>query len=352
MEWELLGIVLIGLYAFIGYLFHFPPRLPYSFHLSTRDDRLDQMRGLAMIGIVCIHIHSYFEYFHPTDRNITIWTLFLSNLSRFSVPVFIFGSSLYLKKKEGYWKNKFMSLLIPYTIASIFGYLIKYQNLSIGDFLVKYSTGQVFAPFYFVPLLVQFYFLFYILPERFKKGKNILILLGLSILLNVISNLNGFNNLFPDWYKSISILNFVFFFTLGLTVRAFPIDDHKIQKLSTYSLLFLYLCAFGILFTISNDNINLKNHHLTYPLLSILILNQLLPSESKGLFSILLNFIGKNSLFIFLIHPFVIHQMHAFDPIWFVNPFIGYLITLILNVGIPCLIAYSITYLSKILSNR
>lgn len=352
MEWELLGIVLVSLYGLIAYIFRFPTSIPYSISRENRDGRLDQMRGIAMIGIVCIHIHSYFEFFHPTDFNITTWTLFFSNLSRFSVPVFIFGSSLYLNKKDDYWRSKFKSLLLPYTIACIIGYLIKYQTYSIPDFVIRFLTGSIFAPYYFVPLLFQFYIIYYFLPERILTDSNLIILLALSIIVNLLSNFNVFNNLFPEWYAPLSVFNFLFFFFLGLFLKKFSISNSSKIRLQFESQIFLFLASIVLLFIFSLKNINLKNHHLVYPLLSILILNHILPISAENYFSKSLGFIGKNSLYIFLLHPFVIHQMHAFDPYLLFNPYIGYLLTLILNVGIPGGFAYFITYQLRTSSNR
>jgi hypothetical protein len=352
MEWELLGIVLVSLYAIVGYFFNFPISIPYSAGHSARDERLDQMRGLAMIGIVCIHIHSYFEYFHPNELNVTHWTLFISNLSRFSVPIFIFGSSLYLKKKNEYWTSKIQTLLLPYSIASVLGYFIKYQNYALLDFVVRYLTGQIFAPFYFVPLLFQFYILFYFLPEKLKVGLGLKIFVTVAFVLNILSNVNLLSSYLPEWYGPISIFNYIAFFSVGLFLKTLPTGYFSKSNFIILTLMILFLVSVVIILSYSLSSINLKNHHLVYPLLILLILNQILPSESDSKFFKCLSFIGKNSLYIFLIHPFVIHQMHAIDPFWIINPFFGYIITLIINLSIPSLIAYVITYRKEIVLNR
>lgn len=352
MEWELLGIVLVSLYGLIACFFRFPSTIPYSTARGTRDGRLDQMRGIAMIGIVCIHIHSYFAFFHPEDFAITKWTLFISNLSRFSVPVFIFGSSLYLNQKDDYWQSKFKSLLLPYTFACVLGYLIKYQSYSITDFTIRYLTGSIFAPFYFVPLLIQFYIIYFFLPKRFMTDSMLKLFLSASLIVNLLSNLNSFNNLLPDWYEPLSIFNFIFFFFLGLFLKSNSVSNSSKIQYQLESLIILFLCGIVILYIFTLQNINLKNHHLAYPLLAILILNHLLPLSAGNLIYRSLAFIGKNSLYIFLLHPFVIHYMHAIDPYFFVNPFLGFFITLALNLGIPSGVAYLITYRLQISSNR
>ncbi len=344
MDWEIFGIVLIGLYALVGISFRRRESIPYFQNEKTHDERLDQIRGIAMIGIVCIHIHSYFEFYHPGKITLNFFTLLLANLSRFSVPVFILGSSMYLKKKPGYWPTKVHSLLIPYTIASIIGYSIKYSEYSIIDFTYKFLTGQVFTPFYFVPLLFQFYLLFYFLPDRMQKGYGLLLLFGLSFVINFSSNLGFFENLLPKWYQPISIFNYLLFFALGIVIKNSKNQVTTKTNVELTSLVTLFLLAVVMLSFESWQGINLKNHHLVYPFAVFLILNLILPGEPKNFFYHSLRFLGRKSLFIFLLHPFVIHLMHIFDPLYLGPPVFAYILTLALNLAIPSLMAYLITF--------
>ncbi len=352
MEWEFLGFVLIGLTSICSYLWKIEPTLPYSFEPGKRDSRFDQMRGIAMIGIVCIHIHSYFQFFHAGEKSVITWTLLFSNLSRFSVPVFIFGSALYISKKSNYWASKFYSIILPYTIASVFGYFIKYSNYSASEFFIKLIIGDIFAPYYFVPLLLQFYLLYALLSTLLINDGVLKNILYVSIFLNIVSNLNLLNFILPEWYRSISIFNYIGFFALGLNIRN---PNRKNFPSQLFFKLILSILTFILIILIvffSYNGLDLKNHHFIYPIIIIFLLNYLLPKEPKHYSFKVLAFIGKNSLYIFLLHPFVIHFMHTFDPLTFGNPVFAYMMTLLLNIGIPSLFAYLITYLSGIVSNR
>ncbi len=322
-EWELFGIVLTGFYALQVLIFKTPFQVPNFINQNTRDTRLDQIRGFAMIGIVMIHIHSYFYFFHPKEPNVTNWTLFLSNLSRFSVPVFVFGSSLYLKIKPGYWKTKFIGLVLPYTLASIVGYLIKYKDWAFLDFTLKLITGQVFAPYYFVPLLFQFYILFFILPSFLKEGRWLTITVVLFLFLNFLSKQESFST------KHLSA--------------------NRFQVLSVSITLSISVLILG---SISFNGIEIKNHHHFYPIATVIIFHSILSNDESLIFVRLVSFIGKNSLFIFLIHPFVIHTMHSWDPYSFGGPIPGYLVTLFLNLSIPSVFALMIKTLQQRFSNR
>ncbi|MBL0953987.1 MAG: acyltransferase [Leptospira sp.] len=340
MEWELLGIILAGMLALTFYTFRIPLLFPVpNQSKNNRESRFDVLRGFAMIGIVMIHIHSYFQFFHPGDSFIIHNTLMLSNLARFSVPMFILTSAIFLKIKEGYWVSKFKHLILPYTIFSILGYWIKYNHYSLNEFLTFYALGKVFTPFYFVPLLLQFYLLFYIL-NPIMKGENWRnIILIVSFLINMISNLGFFDTYLPSEYHSISIFNYIFFFVLGIFIGKTKQSKSEINHNSKFIISVYFVLSLILILIFSHlFGTDLKNHHTIYPVLFLLCIWQYL-NDFNGSISKVLSFIGNQSLFIFLLHPFIIHFMHSIDPYSFGGPFFGYILTLLLNVGVPILIS-------------
>ncbi|TGK49673.1 acyltransferase family protein [Leptospira bouyouniensis] len=340
MEWELLGIILAGMLLLTYNCFKIPFEMPSPTDVKEkREIRFDILRGFAMIGIVMIHIHSYFQFFHPADTFIIHNTLFLSNLARFSVPIFILTSAIFLRKKEGYWISKFKHLILPYTLFSILGYLIKYKNYSLNELIEFYIFGKVFTPFYFVPLLLQFYLLFLLLNPILlqKKLKPWILLLSFSI--NVISNLGLLNQFLPEQYHSISIFNYIFFFVLGINIgstkksSSISSDKSKYINVVFFTIFIVLLILFSHLY-----GTDLKNHHTIYPIfIMIFIWNYL--NYFNSFIANLFSYIGNQSIFIFLLHPFIIHFMHSIDPYSFAGPFFGYIFTLLLNVGLPILIS-------------
>ncbi|MCW7492732.1 acyltransferase [Leptospira sp. 2 VSF19] len=345
MEWELLGIILTGLAALYLLVFHIPYSIPHPLAARQgRETRFDVLRGFAMVGIVLIHIHSYFQFFHPADQTVTRTTLFLSNLSRFSVPVFILTSAIFLRKKEGYWISKLKNLVLPYSLASCLGYLVKYNNYNILEFIQFYLLGKVFAPFYFVPLLIQFYILFYLFDKLLTNNLYSKSLLFISLLLNLTSNLGFFDSILPKEYHSISILNYIFFFVLGIYIGLSYEEKENTKKKDELSILFLALTVLFLFFLILYSFgyvVDFKNHHIVYPIFFFFGIWQILPRFNRKV-SDWISYIGNNSLFIFLLHPFIIHMMHSVDPYSFGGPILGYIVTLVLNVGIPIIIAFTI----------
>ncbi|MCW7457916.1 acyltransferase [Leptospira bandrabouensis] len=345
MEWELLGIILTGLAALYLWVFRIPYSIPHPLAAKQgRETRFDVLRGFAMVGIVLIHIHSYFQFFHPADQSVIRTTLFFSNLSRFSVPMFILTSAIFLRKKEGYWNSKLKNLVLPYTLASGIGYLVKYNHYNILEFIQFYFLGKVFAPFYFVPLLIQFYVLFYLFDRILTNKLFSRSLLLISLLLNLSSNLGLLDSILPKDYHSISILNYIFFFVFGIYIGLFYEKKDQTTKKGGVSLLFgtltLLFLFFLILFSFGHV-VDFKNHHLVYPIFFFFGVWEILPTFNRKI-SEWISYIGNNSLFIFLLHPFIIHLMHSVDPYSFGGPILGYIVTLILNVGIPIIIAFTI----------
>ncbi|PKA02716.1 acyltransferase family protein, partial [Leptospira ellisii] len=160
---------------------------------SGRSYSVDFIRGLAITGIVFIHVNSYYQFFGPNE-NVSAFTLAISNLSRFSVPAFVLSSGIFLKPApfKDYWKPKILSLIVPYFFVSLFAAYVKLGVLpSVGEFSIGFLLGTWCAPYYFVPLLFLFY-LVYPTLEKIKNGPTasagIFLFLGVSLAINLESN--------------------------------------------------------------------------------------------------------------------------------------------------------------------
>ncbi|EMJ90699.1 acyltransferase [Leptospira alstonii] len=303
---------------------------------SNRSQSVDFIRGLAITGIVFIHVNSYYQYFGP-DEKPSAFTLALSNLSRFGVPAFILSSGIFLKftNWKDYWKPKILSLLVPYFIVSFFAAYVKLQTLpNWSEYLNGVLLGTWCAPYYFVPLLVSFYLIFpflkRILPE---SPKSVFILIVTALFLNFLSN-HAFRHFEIPLLKTIEPVlptGFIFFFTFGLLAgkwfkepNAFlrlsertksPRFPYSFRKILFYGIL-SYLVVVGIAgYLWKFDS---SNHLIFYPLAVFLFLflwaeNAQDRKRHKGFVSVFA-FVGKNSMGIFLLHPILIHWMHAWNP--------------------------------------
>ncbi|EMO52210.1 acyltransferase [Leptospira noguchii] len=326
---------------------------------NNRSQSVDFIRGLAITGIVFIHVNSYYQYFGPYE-SASSFTLFLSNLSRFGVPAFILSSGIFLKftNWKDYWKPKLISFLIPYLGVS---FLASYIKLGTFPELVEFFKGVLLgtwcAPYYFVPLLVSFYGIFYFLnlfASNLKSSKSILIFSLIAFLINFLSN-HFFHYVDTPVLKSIEPIlptGFFFFFIFGIFAgkwfkepKNFLLLFKKSGPLS-YSFSRILLC--GILFYLVVVGIvgyfwkfDSSNHLIFYPIAMFLFLffwaeNSQENNKHKKFISVFA-FIGKNSMGIFFLHPILIHLMHALNPFDWGSSFAWPLIFIVgfLNVVVP-----------------
>ncbi|WP_078128215.1 acyltransferase [Leptospira alexanderi] len=340
---------------------------------EIRSESVNFIRGLAITGIVFIHVNSYYQYFGPGENASTL-TLALSNLFRFGVPAFILSSGIFLKFTNwaDYWRPKIFSLLIPYLGVSFLAACIKLQTLpSITEYLNGILLGSWCAPYYFVPLLVSLYLMFPFLKRILLKSdskKVTLIFFFSTLILNFLSN-HIFRYFEIPFVKSIEPIlptGFLFFFTFGLLAEQWFKEPKSFLRLAEktkssffpYSFkrillygIFLYLIVLGIVgYLWKFDS---SNHLIFYPLAMFLFLflwaEDSQEQKRHKRFISLFASVGENSMGIFLLHPILIHWMHAWDPFHWGENFAWPLILVVglINIVIPLLVW---SFASKLIS--
>jgi len=145
---------------------YFFPSCNFS-HDSKVGERIvffDFARGIAITAVVLIHsIYLFFEkypYFNP------FWLNNINNISRFAVGFFFISSGALLT--SGITKEKIVRILVPYAIVcAITGiFQQKSWDLVVGGIF----RGDLLPPYYFIPVLFQFYLIFPLLKKfRHKK---------------------------------------------------------------------------------------------------------------------------------------------------------------------------------------
>ncbi len=355
---ELFGLFLLFLltisFSSFRNLFTFLPASPQK--KGERSQVVDFVRGIAMCAIIVIHIDSYFAFFHPKDTEIVL-TKWLANLSRFCVPAFILSSGFFLSWKgiSAFWISKLKNVLIPYVVIACIGYFTKYpiENF-LSDIIPKLLLGQVFQPYYYVPLLFGFYLIYSLFFRNIQNWSSgfFYSVLAFSLLLNFASN-HFYPKSLPiiGGLEAISFTNFIFFFVVGFSAkRILTNKDVFLEELQTNRLYFpslffaiiLYLAA--VTYVSVTMNLEISNHFLFYPVACFVVLTYLgikiEPTESKLLKRVYSGFayIGENSLALFLLHPMVIHLMHMIDPYYFGGFYLGWIITLAINIVIPLIL--------------
>lgn len=317
-----------------------------------RNSAIDLVRGIAMCGIVLIHVHSYIQYYHPKDS--LLWfSGSIANLSRFSVPVFILTSGIFLswKGSSSFWKSKLWQLGIPYVVFGSIGFFIKFPLSEnwVLDFFQKFLLGTIYEPYYYIPLLFQLYIIYSLFGNHSGDWGNPLkwFFFFSSLSLNLLSN-----HFFPvsgywQFIEPLIFSNFIFFFLFGILARPILSGSYLFYSQFSSNQLSIYIICSTIFYMVYTLYLTLytgtefSNHLIFYPIASFLWLFSLCiqlessaSRSSKWLVSIF-STIGKNSLFVFLAHPILIHLFHAFDPYTFGGRYGSYWIILILNLLIP-----------------
>jgi peptidoglycan/LPS O-acetylase OafA/YrhL len=171
--------------------------------------RLLLLNGLAILAVVCNHATNYafIAMFWWTDRYrpVTVpnydWlgspayygTVAIQQLAMFSVPAFLFVSGFFVayaarsKGNELSWKfvrNRITALLWPYLIWMVIYLVVEAlqgKTNTLVEYIRRVLTGDVAGPFYFVPLLCQFYLMAPFIVRWAKNRPTLLLIIAFAI---------------------------------------------------------------------------------------------------------------------------------------------------------------------------
>lgn len=217
---------------------------------KTRLYEMDMLRGIAIIGVILIHITAV--TFHESQGVSEAFLIAVNQISRFAVPVFLFLSGLGLaisnRSEEGYfhflWRR--ISKIVPlYLIWTTVYLLFKsiFEPVSFMVILKGILTGETFYHLYYVPLIILFYILYPFVKRVATSNVAMLLILILTITSQLSSEWLGLeiaNN-------PLNLLNWCIYFPSGIWFAS-HLDDIK-NKLRTYSNLIsvgLVLACVGI----------------------------------------------------------------------------------------------------------
>ncbi len=189
--------------------------------MKERTKSIDSLRTIAILGVLLIHTTT--RTLEASGFNIYAfsWTLFLNQIVRFAVPLFLIISGFVLElsnRPETYWsfiKRRFSKIFIPYTVWSVFYYFIIY-NQNHDSFLKVILIGNASYQLYFIPTLCIFYLLFPLIHKinKYISNKFILSLILLSQVFFLYKDYFIRELDLPDPVH-IAILSY-FFFVIGI----------------------------------------------------------------------------------------------------------------------------------------
>ncbi len=190
--------------------------------LSNRVKAIDVLRTISIAAVLLIHTTTKVLEVTHYDLNTYSFTLFLNQIARFAVPLFILISGFVLELNydyhTSYWaylKKRVGKIFIPYIFWSLIYYYFVYTRNHDNLFGVL-LTGSASYQLYFIPTLCIFYLLFPILHKAYKLIVNIPVLTILGLTQIWLMNQDYFVKQFsfPDPIR-IFILSY-FIFILGM----------------------------------------------------------------------------------------------------------------------------------------
>ncbi len=297
------------------------------FFTGKRIEYFDFLKGVAVVGVILIHI-SYLSLDFFKEAN-TLFIFELNNLTRFAIPFFLILSGIlstlkYEKKMDlgRYYWSKFLKIYLPFVFFTILA--IYLHNKDIHNLLEYLINGRVLTPYYFIILILQFYILFPFL-KYFKDSKIFLIFSFLISLSFFLLNINFISTviIFPK---------FLFFFVYGMYYRNYFVN-YKKDKSSAKPWLF-------IIFIYLLISVLLPAHYYNFrPFFGLAVFNLLFVCKDSIIKKLgnVYKFVceaGKNSLWIYFTHFSILTGLFYLTGLFTKNLYLTVAVIFVISVPV------------------
>lgn len=266
-------------------------------------DRIEWIDTAKGYGIICVILG------HISFHSLSIW------IYSFHIPLFFFLSGYMFNEKRAFipfLRKKIKSLLIPYIFFS-FLYICFDKEFSISSYNIKtivadFILQQRYTPLWFITSLFVANILFYFLLKIFHNiNYQVLLSLFASILIASCWHDKSYSII---WNADISIFVIPYMLIANYTKKYYTIilRNKSNNYIFLLSFFFLNIGIGGINYIMSGEMIDLFNNTLGYLPLAYLeivfgIFVVIIISTLKK--SIIIQYIGRNSLVIFALHLMV-----------------------------------------------
>ncbi len=308
---------------------------------SQRYEFYSFIRGIAMVGIILIHV-SYF-YVYVGDFAITFNTV-LNNFSRFALPIFFISSGILLTQPRWtkqwlvkFYSDRFFVVVIPYLLVTWF--LVVVHERSTSEFIYHALTGTASLPFYFVLVLLQLYVLYPIIFSLAHKRWFIF----LSLLVSIGVYLSGIGRMVGEIY---TFLPFLFFFVWGIYMREYFLYSKKYFVWWPWILIIFLFVGLQVVFGVDF----FFNGQYFYGIAVLLLFFNLYYTEKiPAIITSIFSWIGDRSLWVFLLHFPIMEGLFWYFSTYpvFAGQWGEYILFMYLSIVLSIGIAGLCTYLQK-----
>ncbi|MGQ2965159.1 acyltransferase [Methylophilus sp.] len=332
--------------------------------MSERIGYFDVLRGLAIIGVVAIHVSgSGTQVMHAASD--VYLTIFWRNFWNFSVPLFLSISGYFLAKKTFTKHGDYLNFLskqvpkvyLPFLFWSFICLLLAVATKSaVSSELFKLLTFQSSGPYYFIALIIQYYLLLPILKHLANlKGliASVAVSLTATYFIFHLRYISGID--LPLIIYAGNFVTWLMFFVFGIYIGSTNrITVSNTVLLSAIAGFYLLSCleTFLLIEWFNQPQAAVTAIKPSSFLYSLALIAYLF--KNMNIFhSELLKRLGGISFGIYLIHMLVLNIesriLHKLLPAWVEGLFL-YQVMLTSLVVLTC--AFGITLINKLLSDR
>ncbi len=327
---------------------------------DIREGFFDLAKGLAIIAVVVIHAVLLLNYFSDDlSVDYLAWSEHINRLVRFAIPVFFIcsGALLFLEDTgktslKRFYFPKVKRLVIPYVIFSVFAtFAFSQEPGGFADRTIQalsdLFTGGALAPYWFIPVLFQLYLLYPILwyilvvkkmdSAKFLAGSFVISLLSYFLFTSYWFNLHGYMG------DLVFFGPYLFFFAFGMVFKPlfFSGAERVRDWMSETGFLYFASVILFVYFLIGaiDPLTHYYNVRLIYGPTMILIILYIYPLLKNGKIGTLIERVGAQSLYIYLLHFILLLAMSPFVEailIEGVDPFITLILVIVINLSMTC----------------
>lgn len=316
MPFEFINIYITSLLFFVFIFFNFKKIKTNTLInksetcCSPRVYFFDFIKGVSIIGVILIHV-AYFYYDFDKYETFSFYQNYIIKIFRYSVPFFLISSGFLLDLKNfslkeifKFYYKKFFRLFIPYLIFCILFFIFKNNNFNIIKFIGEFFNGNISKPYYFISILFQLYIIYPLILFLFNKFSNLKILI-FSFLISFLGPLfllNGINLFIP----------YLIYFIFGIYIKKNIENTNLLEILKSKNFIIFntFIVVLYFLLSIVGPSEKYSNFQFAYSM-SLFLLFFVNKERIENKYK-LLQIIGKNSFYIFLIHFELMNLIYIF----------------------------------------
>lgn len=320
--------------------------------MQKRNYAFDVLKVIALMGIVLAHVNPGGLVFQlrnfdvPLMIMISVWL----SLKTINCDNFKYGGYIYSRVKR---------LITPTWIFLTIYFLIKFsigESKSVKDIIMSYSLiggiGYVWVIriYIYVAILTPIINKIYKYLKKYQSITLVILMYCMYILLvNRVNLLSGITKILV----TASIVDFVgYSFVVYVAILIYNLKNKDIIKVGLlFGIVFFYLALENNFVQTQNFKYPIKLYYLSYAFFISIFLYLIvdkLNKNNKLKKCKAINFISKNSMWIYLWHILFISQVNNL----FTNSNLGYIYRFILLVLIATIITYIQNIMKSILRNK